>query len=118
MKQFNLDEYLKDPNQKVVSREGIPVKIHCTNYTPDKPVVAEIEGLGYSSSYSANGSKHDTFKSPEDLFFASRERWMNIYKSKCDVYPGRIFFSTKEEAEDTGRKHDDYVATARVELEE
>lgn len=27
MRQFNLEEYLKNPNQKIVTRTGIPVRI-------------------------------------------------------------------------------------------
>ena len=32
MKQFNLNEYLKDPSKKVITRDGRAVKIHCTNF--------------------------------------------------------------------------------------
>ena len=31
MKQFNLEEYLKDPNKKVVTRDGRNVRIICTD---------------------------------------------------------------------------------------
>lgn len=31
MKQFNLDEYLKNPQKKVITREGLSVRIICTN---------------------------------------------------------------------------------------
>lgn len=31
MKQFNLKEYLKDPNKKVVTRDGKNVRIICTD---------------------------------------------------------------------------------------
>ena len=32
MKEFNLKEYLENPERKVVTRDGKSVKIHCTNY--------------------------------------------------------------------------------------
>ena len=48
MKQFNLDEYLKDTSKKVVTREGSPVKIHCTNFASDNPVIATIGDDEYS----------------------------------------------------------------------
>ena len=31
MKQFNLEEYLKDPNKKVVTRDGRNARIVCTD---------------------------------------------------------------------------------------
>lgn len=31
MKQFNLDEYLKNPNRKIITRDGRNVRIVCTN---------------------------------------------------------------------------------------
>ncbi len=50
MKPFNLEEYLKDPNRKIVTRDGRNVTIHCTNYCI-KPIIAQIEGLDYSDSF-------------------------------------------------------------------
>ena len=44
MKQFNLDEYLKNPSRKVVTRDGKNVRIVCTDKKGnDYPVVALIE---------------------------------------------------------------------------
>ena len=31
MKQFNLEEYLKDPSREIITRDGRPVRIICTN---------------------------------------------------------------------------------------
>ena len=31
MKEFNLTEYLKNPSQRVVTRENMPVRILCTD---------------------------------------------------------------------------------------
>ena len=84
MKQFSLDEYLKNPNKKVVTRSGIPVKIHCTNFvTTHKPVIAEIVGRGYSQSFTKEGRFYeDTYESSEDLFFApeKHEGWVNVWE--------------------------------------
>ena len=50
MKPFNLEEYLKNPKMKVVTRDGRKVTILCTNYST-KPIIAEIEDLGHSYSF-------------------------------------------------------------------
>ena len=117
MKQFNLEEYLKNPSRKVITRDGRNVKIHCTNSIGSHPVMAEIEGERYSYSYNKNG---ECFCKPStsDLFFATEkhEGWANIYG---EFLRGEIF-STKEEAEEyvilSGAKG--FVATAKVEWEE
>lgn len=41
MKQFNLDEYLKNPNRKIVTRDGRAVRIICIDKKSDAwPIVA------------------------------------------------------------------------------
>lgn len=43
MKQFDLQEYLKNPGKKIVTRKGKSVRIICTNRLDDRyPVVAFI----------------------------------------------------------------------------
>ena len=59
MKQFNLEEYLKDPSKKIVTRNGKPAKIVCTNFISKRPIIAEIDDQGvYSLSYSISGYSH------------------------------------------------------------
>lgn len=36
MKQFNLEEYLKDPSKKVIARNGLPVRIIATDINNSK----------------------------------------------------------------------------------
>ena len=55
MKQFNLDEYLKNPERKIVTRDGGNVTIHCTNFRGIFPIIAEIESVGKSFSYNEDG---------------------------------------------------------------
>ena len=73
MEQFNLEEYLKNPSRRVISRNGIPVKIHCTNYFSVFPVIAEIEGSPYSESYNKDGKCCNGEDSDDDLFFVVEE---------------------------------------------
>ena len=117
MKQFSLEEYLKDPSRKVVTRTGIPVKIHCTNFVTCKPVIAEIDGRGYSQSFTKEGRYFgDTDESSEVLFFApeKHEGWVNVYRDlgSGELYCGYVYDS-EEEAKKRGG-----IATVKIEWEE
>ena len=118
MKQFSLEEYLKNPSKKVVTRDGKNVTIHCTNFDGFSPVIAQTEGFCVSLAFHKDG-KYFTIKDSDfDLFFApeKHEGWANIYGKflACDI------FSTKEKAEEyvkrVGTK--DFVATVKIEWEE
>ena len=118
MKQFNLNEYLKDPSKKVITRDGRAVKIHCTNYRDVKPIIAEIEGSGQSLSYSKDGSYFFNGESVRDLFFApeKHEGWINLYKEDDIVYASMDTFKTKKEAESASCST--CIATVKIEWEE
>lgn len=118
MKQFNLDEYIKNPSKRVVTRDGRNVKIRCTDYIGFGPIIAKVEGNSYSQMFYSDGRACRCEESTYDLFFApeKHEGWANIYGKflACDI------FSTKEEAEEyvkrVGAK--DFAATAKIEWEE
>ena len=132
MKQFNLKEYLKDPSRKVVTRNGEPVRIICTDanqvYT-DKPgtfpVVALIMGNNnreFVYNYREDGLYEEGQRYSLDLFFATtkREGWLNLYMASdgCNfrTEPGAIY-ATKEEA----LEHvlgNNYIDTIHIEWEE
>ena len=117
MKQFNLEEYLKNPSRKVVTRTGIPVKIHCTNFATCKPVIAEISGRGYSQSFTKEGRYFgDTDESGEVLFFApeKHEGWVNVCKSQ--IYRCGLIHNSEEEARRS--RGLDAIATVKIEWEE
>ena len=42
MKEFNLTEYLKNPSQKVITRDGREVRIICTDVKGEYPIMALI----------------------------------------------------------------------------
>ena len=121
MKQFNLDEYLKNPLKKVVTRDGRDVRIICTDYYGEKPIIARIEESEYSYSFCEDG-RFFTYGEPSDcdLFFAPEKHggWMNLYKWGKTRYPGKLVYPTKEEAKHTAVLNKDYVDTVRVEWEE
>ena len=128
MKQFNLEEYLKNPSKKVVTRDGRYVKIHCTNFASDQPIIATMGDEEYSYSFSKDGRfMRGMYKSCHDLFFAPErhEGWVNIYKAEvprntlgCMVtrYVGSSIWPT-EEAAKTAADADDIV-TIKIEWEE
>lgn len=123
MKPFNLEEYLKNPSRKVITRDGRAVKIYCTDYI-DKCgmfVIAKIEGNAYSYSFREDGRFLDHKETDNDLFFDSekKERWVNLYynKIKNQVYFGKIF-KTEEKAKKAGKSQNNYVITIPIEWEE
>ena len=120
MKAFSLEEYLENPSRKVVTGDGRKVTIHCTNCVGNLPVIAEIEGLGYSSYFDKDGKGY-LRPSPCDLFFApeKHEGWVNIYKEfeSDSNYMGRIC-NSEEEAKNTPDINGIYLATIKIEWEE
>ena len=117
MKQFNLEEYNKNPNRKVVTRDGRNVKIHCTDYTDDFFVIAKIEGEDCSHSFYKNGSYIGDKKSPRDLFFATEkhEGWVNVWELEDHQRCSSFIYSSEEEAKMHGKGS---LATIKIEWEE
>lgn len=123
MKQFNLEEYLKNPSKKVVTRDGEPVKIHCTNFASDQPIIATIGDEEYSYSFSKDGKFiRGMYKSCHDLFFApeKHEGWINVYRYRDmeEMNSGVKLYTSREEAEEVGKTSSYYIATAKLEWEE
>ena len=117
MKQFNLEEYLKNPSRKVVTRDGRSVKIHCANYLGNHPVIAQVENSLYSTSYNAEGRYVDIDESPRDLFFApeKHEGWVNVYRTQGKLGCVFIYDSEKEARRNGGETA---MATVKIEWEE
>ena len=115
MKPFNLEEYLKNPSRKVVTRDGQPVKIYCTDYV-DGPIIAKIEDDVFSHSFREDGRYVDYEETDYDLFFATekREGWVNIYSGSIK-YGGEIY-DTENDAKNSASSN--VVATVKIEWEE
>lgn len=107
MKQFNLDEYLKNPDREIVTRAGCKVRILCTDRNhPTRPIIAlaQIDGRENIYSYKKDGSLLDYTPSPSDLFFAPEKKtgWINVSRIGSGTageitYAGAVY-PTKEEA--------------------
>lgn len=128
MKQFNLEEYLINPNKKVITRSGNEVRIVCTDrnveyYGVKYPILALVK---YPNDNNREGvivltkeGKAYNFNSDADLFFApiKKEGWVNMYKTRSGATQIGQIYSSKEEAE-MGRKAATYISTAKIEWEE
>ena len=123
MKQFNLEEYLVNPSRKVITRDGRPVKIHCTNFASDQPIIATMGDEEYSHSFSKDGRfMRGMYKSCHDLFFVpeKHERWINVYRDRDMkiTTSGVKLYTSREEAEKVGKTNSYYITTAKIEWEE
>ena len=43
MKQFSLDEFKKNPSRKIVTRDGRAVRIICTDFQSEKPIIGLVK---------------------------------------------------------------------------
>ena len=102
MKPFNIKEHLEHPEWKVVTREGKPVRILCTDLDDNDYPVAAVVGNFHVDKYTAEGIFHAGEETKYDLFFApeKHEGWVIISKlpftDSFEIFPE--IFATKEEA--------------------
>lgn len=130
MKQFSLKEYLKNPDRKVITRDGRDVRIICTDRNPDRypvdgcgnyPIIALVQGDFREDvlCYTENGIFWRNSKSPEDLFFApeKKEGWINLFKINSTIITGEVY-NTEKEAKSAVISSSIYISTVKVEWEE
>lgn len=126
MKQFNLEEYLANPNRKVVTRGGSPARIICTNRKGNwQPILALIQvranTMEVPLTFSTDGKYDIGRESNYDLFFTpeKHEGWINVYlDAENDGYVGTCIYKSKEKAEESGKKGSSYITTLKIEWEE
>ena len=126
MKNFSLEEYLKNQSQKIVTRDGRQVRIICTDAKYGKcPIVGLVFNKEQGEEEAYNFMENGKFFPDQDwfldLFFAptKQEGWINIYKGKNDTRTIGCLFSSKEEA--NFHKYDKnsvYIKTIKIEWEE
>ena len=122
MKQFSLEEFKKNPNRKVVTREGKPVKIIYTEAEGNYPIIGliSLEGGERPESFAENGKYINNNGSDSDLFFEPEKKdgWVNVYRlNEHYMNAGNLVFKTKEEAVKS-ISSEYYVDTAHVTWEE
>ena len=125
MKQFSLDEFKKNPSRKIVTRDWRTVRIICTDFQSDKPIIGLVkdkeENKEREYTFSEDGkqsSTEDVLESNLDLFFVpiKKEGWVNIYQD--NKFKWNSIFDTKEEAEEIGKSLDNYITTIKIEWEQ
>lgn len=122
MKEFNLQEYLANPSQKVMTRDDRKARILCTDMKNGQPILALITEKNREDIhfYSQNGVWCNDFLNHKlDLVFApiKKKGWINIFRCKTDLYIGNVF-ETKEVAEKMGKLSKNYITTIKIEWEE
>lgn len=123
MKEFSLEEYLKNPDREVVTRDGRKVRIVCTDFdNPDYPVVGEIKGYKWPLSFATNGLLiNDGVEQSSDLFFApeKHEGWIIINKwPDGERDTNGIIYHNKLDIPDMAPVGGKRVATIKIEWEE
>lgn len=126
MEQFNLEEYKKNPNRKVITRDGRSVRILCTDQKGTKYSVITLCTINKESeicySYLPNGKIYLSSDSCLDLFFApeKKEGWLNLYKDENGrVTIGTVYpIESEKDAKMESKYIKDYVATCKINWEE
>ena len=128
MKEFNLTEYLKNPSQKVVTRDGREVRIICTDAKGDEPIIAlvynNIRDEENVYTYDKDGLFYKNNDSCLDLFFDTikREGWINIYKDNITTFTSSKIHQTekqaKEEVSEVLKEYGIPIATIKINWEE
>ena len=124
MKEFNLNEYLKDPSQKVITKDGRAVRIICTDYKRGQPIIALVTTNAKEDVhfFYKNGRWSNTNEWDLDLFFApvKKEGWINIYKGVIEnhlPFVGQKVYKSKEDAI-RNKCEGVYLTTIKIEWEE
>lgn len=124
MKQFSLEEYLRDSQKKIITRDGKSARIICTNKKDERyPVVALVQDKNSNCEkthhYTIGGKCIIEDDNSEDLFFApeKKEGWVNLFKNNSTITTGEVY-NTKEEAKSAVINISIYISTVKIEWEE
>ena len=127
MKEFSLEEYLKNPSRKVVTREGRNVRILCVDKKGgDLPIIALIQQCTINNEIIGTFTKEGKWSTiieeqPNDLFFAPKNHtdYINLYRNEFGYFLGGGEYSTEDEAKEVAaRAGDTYITTIKAEWEE
>ncbi len=125
MEQFDLQEYLKNPDRKIITRDGKSARIICTDRVCKTHTILallfedEDRDREEVYQYTSKGEYYPNASSPHDLFFVpiKKEGWINVYRGNggYNTFVCNRIFATKEEAQ---KKEKDLIATIKIEWEE
>lgn len=122
MEQFNLEKYIANPSRKVVTRDGCPVRILCTDKKSyNEQIVGLImgnNGMEFISTWTQQGKSFFNSDTPNDLFFAPETHtgWINVYRNSNSghTYTGTVYDS-QEYAKKRKIIDENYVTTIKIE---
>ena len=124
MKPFSVKDYIKDPSKNVVTRDGKPARVLCTDLKHKYPVIAALDygdGEERVFFYDEHGRLGGVTESACDLLFEpiKKECWANLYCAQTGIMFTGEFFKTeedtlKEKVKDLGK----YITTFKVQWEE
>ena len=126
MKQFNLQEYLANPNRQVITREGKKVRIICTDAKSIYPVLGLMDdgicGERFISCQENGRESNDLIESTYDLFFGPIKHtdWVNLYRTASGQYKCGSAHKTEQNAKNVSDVDSQYkyVTTIKVEWKE
>ena len=125
MKEFSLEEYLKNPNREIVTRDGRKVRMLCTDRKGDTPIIALVhdanDGQEYGYAFYSDGKFFRDGGDELDLFFApeKHEGWIIINKwADGERDTNGIIYHTKLDIPDIPIVGGKRVATIKIEWEE
>lgn len=114
--EFSLEEYLKDPLRKVVTRDGREVRIKCTDMDGIEGlvIVGLVRNCRTGKEWPESWTKEGRYYPQEgetayDLFFEDskepvvKKGWVNVYKSPDGEIIFGVVRKSKEEAEQASR---------------
>ena len=125
MKQFSLEEYFKNPNRKIITRNGRSARIICTDRVCKTHTILallfedEDRDREEVYQYTSKGEYYPNASSPHDLFFVpvKKEGWINVYGSPDGRnWLGANLYNTEKAAKANTSKS--RVATIKIEWEE
>ena len=123
MKEFNLTEYLKNPSQKVITRDGRDVRIVCTDMKSEYPLIALVTDKKDNTEspfvYTKNG-RYFFEETNNDLFFEpiKKEGWVNLFKDEELTFINGDVYDSEEKAKEAAEGESDFIATIKIEWEE
>ena len=125
MKEFSLEEYLKNPDREVVTRDGRKVRIICTDRKGDTPIIALVhnanDGQEYGYAFYSDGKFFRYGDEELDLFFAptKHEGWIIINKwPDGERDTNGIIYDTELDIPNKPTVGTHRVATIKIEWEE
>ena len=123
MKEFNLDEYLKNPSQKVVTRDGREVRIICTDAKGDEPIIALVYNIREEENvytYNRDGYFYNNNDSYLDLFFDNIKKvgWVNLFKDEELTFINGDVYENEKDAKEAAQGESDFITTIKIEWEE